>query len=746
MRHKQKRNKIIFFSSIFLALLLLNVSALFLNTGTSTGMNSKESILFPETSQITPSNIKVAIYNEPNVTEPAYSSASTLSNNYSALIPLLTVAGFGVTELTTQDIYDHKLMIADYDVFIMVDNLPKVNISNYIKEFWLGGGALISFDSAAPYLLWSGILVPESEGDEGHATYYAYTMATNNHSIATRHPITKNNQVGDTIQTIGASINFFYWTTLQGTTYGSDFIRLAYQDGDSDHATIIALDPSYRGGKIVHLPGRGAELNADMEAIFIEAVIWACPTPKGRILFDLSHNPEYGIDLWDDLSDNPGFYEIWRDNLVNRSYVIDKLYPSPSGNLTTSNLAPYDVLILCFTAYNYSSSEISVVTNWVANGGGLFIIADQHDYLPAKDIALNELMSNFDISINITDDGTNTVTEVFEHPINEGVSQITALAPGLVNVGGNAFPILGNDVDNIIVGGEEYGEGRIVLNADLATVRDSSMDDNNNLQFGINLINWLTASTADILLFVTEPLSDNYYVTPVANALNILDLPFYLTSDDEYLNLSLNLYDWELVIVDQPVFTIDFSVYDNIINYIAAGGKLIMSTYRVDDEALHPLWSYLGFEFSADMPDKSPIYIWEDTHPIFNTPISYMPNNYTPFYDYFDEGDLLTVFPNATALAGYTETEQSGNATIVLRNDGRTLFNGYLIDQFSGDIDDSTYEDRLELWIAEIYFIYHYGASTPSGGIPGFEIGIFLIVSISTIAVISITIVIKKKQ
>ncbi|TFG02891.1 MAG: hypothetical protein EU542_03885 [Promethearchaeota archaeon] len=740
---KNNKKKIIF-SSIIIALLCLNTFALLINS--SKENESIKTSLFPTTSQISPENLRVAIYNEPNVTEPAYSSASTLTNNYSALIPLLTSAGFGVTELTTQDIYDHKLMIADYDVFIMVDNLPKVNISNYVKEFWLGGGALISFDSAAPYLLWSGILVPESEGDEGHTTYYAYTMATNNHSIATRTPITKNNQVGDTIQTIGASINFFYWTTLQGTTYGSDFIRLAYQEGDSDHATMIALDSSYRGGRIVHLPGRGAELSADMENIFIEAVIWACPTPKGRILFDLSHNPEYGIDLWDDLSDNPGFYEIWRDNLVNRSYVIDKLYPSPSGNLTTSNLAPYDVLILCFTAYNYSSSEISAVTNWVANGGGLFIIADQHDYLPAKDIALNELMSNFDISINITNDGTNTVTEVFEHPINEGVSQITALAPGLVNVDGNAFPILGNDLVNIIVGGEEYGNGRIILNADLATLRDSSISGNDNLQFGINLINWLTASTAEILLFVNEPWSDNYHSTPVANALNILDLRFYLTYSAEFLNLSLNLYDWDLVIVDEPWTLIDPSVFDTLLTYLKAGGKLIMSTYRVDNTPVHPLWSYIGFEFSADLPDSSPVYIWNDAHSIFNTPISYGANNYTPVLDYGDEGDLLTVFPNATALAGFNETEKTGNATIVLRNDGKVLFNSYLIDQFSGDGDDSTYEDRIELWIAEIYFIYNYEALTPQGGIPGFELGIFLIVTFSTIGLISVIIVFKKKK
>jgi hypothetical protein len=200
----------------------------------------------------------------------------------------------------------------------------------------------------------------------------------------------------------------------------------------------------------------------------------------------------------------------------------------------------------------------------------------------------------------------------------------------------------------------------------------------------------------------------------------------------------LNLYDWELVIVDGPYYTIDTTVYDTLIDYLDAGGKLVMSTYRVDDNPSHALWSHLGFEFSADIPDGSPIHIWDKTHSIFNTPISYGANNYTPVLDYGDEGDLLTVLSNGIALAGYTETEQPGNATIVLRKDAKTLFNGYLIDEFSGDVDDSTYEDRLELWIAEIYFISNYMAPPTGGGIPGYDLSFFMIAAVAIIGLISI--------
>ena len=451
----------------------------------------------PKSSQMLSNPIRVAIYNEPNVTQPAYSSYSTLTNNYSALIPLLSTAGFSFSELTTQDIYEHKLMTADYDVFIMADNLPKVNISNYVKEFWLGGGGLLSFDSALPYLFWAGILVPESV-DEGWSTYYAYSSATNNHNITLRHPITQNNQVGDIFETIGASINFMYWTAMQATTYGSDMIRLAIQEGSPDHATIVALDPPDKGGKIVHLPGRTAELNAEMEDIFIEAVIWACPRPKGRIVFDLSHHPYYGMDTWDDAVTSISYYGIWRNTLVSRGYTVDKLYPSASGNITTNSLLPYDMLFICLPEYNFTSNEVTAVTQWVNDGGGLIAIGE-HSGFADENNNINYLYGSYDLQmVSVT--GTSGATYFVEHPTTEACTEISVAIPGTINYTGDAFPIWGHDATEIFVAGQEYGNGRVLLVSDIAPFRDATIISVDNLQYAINTANWLTASEAEVLL------------------------------------------------------------------------------------------------------------------------------------------------------------------------------------------------------------------------------------------------------
>jgi hypothetical protein len=741
----RNKNRKIIFSSIVIALFFGNIAGFFLTNIPITINNSKDLNFFPETSQFSPRNIRIAIYDDDNITRPSYASAAGLTNNHSAIRNALLAAGYDVSLLTTNQIYNHELKTAKYDVFIMADHLPRENITNHVKEFWLGGGALLSMDSAVNYICYAGILPPESIGDDGNSIYWTYQLSTVQ-NITARHPVSKAYALNDTFTISGSQTSAtFSWTALQGTSIANEVVKVATRPGFPDAATVVAFDPQSIGGKVVHLPSP-REIEDDV--ILIDAIEWLCPTPKGRILFDLAHHPYYGIDAWDEPTDYTPRFETLRNNIVNRSYTMDKFH---SGNLTLSNLELYDLLIINAPIINFTSSEVSTVTNWINNGGNLLVLGirwQSGDFGERAD-NINYLMSSFDLKINTTDSGSAVVNYYNNHPIVEGCTQLDCSYsnPGLITYQGSAVPIWGNDADNMIIGAQEYGKGRVILSADLFFLRETYINNQDNLQCAVNMINWLTSSNADILMYTTEPYSVNSYVSPVANALNILELPFYLTFDDEYLNLSLNLYEWDLIIIDEPYYYLGLSVYNSIIEYLNSGGKLLMSTYWVSWNPSLPIWSYLGFEFSSDLPNSSPIYIWESSHSIFNTPISYGANNYTPVLDYGDEGDLLTVLPNATALAGFTSTAQEGNASIVLRNDGKTLFNGYLIDEFSGDVDDSTYEDRLELWIAEIHFIYNYESLiVPTGGIPGFEIGLFLLVTFSTIGVISVIVVMKKKN
>jgi hypothetical protein len=182
-------------------------------------------------------------------------------------------------------------------------------------------------------------------------------------------------------------------------------------------------------------------------------------------------------------------------------------------------------------------------------------------------------------------------------------------------------------------------------------------------------------------------------------------------------------------------------------DFVKGGGRLIMSTFRVNNNPTHPLWARLGFAYNQSQPGSSSLYIWDPTHAIFNIPVDYGAPRFDPIRDYGDEGDLLRVYSNATSLAGYTASETENNTNLVLANNGKTLFNGYLIDQFTGDLDDSTYTDNFELWVNEISFIWaQIIAEGPGpGGIPGYDIYFVSFVVFLSIGLISIIMLRKKR-
>ena len=708
-------------------------------TTNANSVDLRTSDITPKSSQIIPRTVRVAIYNEPNVTNPGYTSANVLTNNYTAIKTLLENAGHQVTELTHTDISEHKLLTADFDIFLIADNVPRENITNLVKEFWLGGGSVLSFDSALAYLCYAGIIVPESEGDDGRSTYWDYVSLTVN-NITLRHPISQSYNVNDTF-TVPSIFTWatLDWVALQGSSVSSDFSKIATTIGNSDDATIVTYDPTTGGGKVIHIvTNYGLNLND----LLLDAIDWLCPRPKGRIVYDLSHNPRLGVDDWDDLSAYPGYYEDFRNSLVSRHYTFDKLYPTSTGNLTLARLNEYDLLVVVSPDSNITTAEATIISNWISNGGSLLAIGDNPLFsdFAVTNQRINMLLVDYDLELNITFGvgGTFSLSPV-SHPTIEGCSAIQMGTRGTINITGDAHSLweLGGNIYNAY---QDTGNGRIILSADMNWLTDSGIGDLNNRQFGVNMVNWLTSDDSEVLLYVDEIDSSNFYLTPVSNALNELGLDFYLTFDEDYLNLSINLYDWKLVIIDNPWHLIADSVLTTVNNFVKGGDRLIMSTYIVSFSSTHPLWARLGFAYNQAQPGSSSLYIWESTHPIFNLPVDYGAARFDPVRDYGDEGDLLMVYPNATSLGGYTVSETENNTNIVLANGGKSLFNGYLIDQFTGDLDDSTYADNFELWINEISFMWAQIIFEPiiEDAIPGYDMYLVSFAIIFSIGVISI--------
>ncbi len=664
-----------------------------------------------EQASVTPRTVRVAIYNETNTTRPQYASVGLLSGNVSYVQAVLQAAGHQVTLLGKNDILNHHLKTAFYDVFILVDNLPREAIVEQVKEFWLGGGGVLSLDSAISYLCYAGMIPPESEGSENYHVYWDY-VASSQQVVYQRHPVTKSYEVGD-IFADSFDWGAFDWTALMATSISGELVRLITTSASSNWANGVAHDPATRGGRVVHLFTDGVPLFENEKALIVDAVDWLCPRVKGRVLFDLTHEPWYGVDLWDTLAHFMNRFSNWRNLLVADRYAFDKLYPSESGNLTTENLAPYDLLIVVLPGINFTPAEVTAVHQWVSAGNGLLVLGDNPS-LVQENLRVNHLLSFSGLWMNRTLSGSDSASYHTVHPTIESCSALSFSGPGLVNYSGDAYPIWGNAANSIIVAGQELDNGRIILAGDINFLANAWLGSAYNEEYGINIVNWLTSSRARTLLYTDDAYSYSPYRTPVSDALNDLGLRFYLTGSSNYFNLSLNIGDWDLVVVDLATYGMSGTpeYFEEIADYVSGGGRLVMSGYEVDTLPGSPLWPLLGFSFLQDMPDEALLYIWSHDHPIFTTPNDYGATEFVPSGLYTDDGDLLTVHPNATPLAGYIHIPDQ--AAIVVRNDGLTIYNGYLLDQFRGDLDDSTYMDCLEIWENEIAFVMAPQVDSPA--------------------------------
>ncbi|MCK5158937.1 MAG: hypothetical protein KAR08_07260 [Candidatus Heimdallarchaeota archaeon] len=670
---------------------------------------------FPDTREV-----RVAIYDEPNSTAPAYdATGGDINNNVTGLAEILSLnERISVSVLHAPDILNRALSTANFDVFIMPDNLPRENIVNMVMDFWLAGGGILSFDGSVSVLHHLGILPPEAIGTYGYTVYWDY--AGYGFNITTRHPIGKAYAIDDHIGWTAYNYFAWDWAALSTSAIASECTIVAHSPDDANYVTALAFDPTDRGGKVVTISHDLVnEIMLGLNPLILDSVDWLAPRPKGRIAFDHSHQPRLSLDSWDPFSLNPGYYPGTRDYLVANGYTVDKLWPAPAGdNFTLDRLAQYDMLIINTPDFNYTVGDQVAIEQYIASGGSLLAMGDRpfQPWFTAQNEITNHLLAPFGLSLNLSAGylGTTTFTDFILHPTTEDTPLgITMPYHGYINITGSAYPIWTDAPDgNIVVAGSEFGEGRVLLTSDINWLQSDSgnLDLADNRQFLLNVANWLTSARANVLIYTDWLVSPSYYRTPLALALNDLGVKYFLTGGIptgpfDYWNLSLNLYPWDLVIVDNPNFFGLEAFYDEIIEYIDSGGHLIMSCFNVDNDAAHPLWAKLGFAYNPDISAQPPVYIWDAGHDIFSQPMDYNADNFTVGTSFADDGDRLTVFANATALAGYTATEQADEALIVLRNDEQTLFNSYLIDYFDVDTDDSTYLDAFELWKDEIAFM-----------------------------------------
>jgi hypothetical protein len=210
------------------------------------------------------------------------------------------------------------------------------------------------------------------------------------------------------------------------------------------------------------------------------------------------------------------------------------------------------------------------------------------------------------------------------------------------------------------------------------------------------------SAAPDILIY-----ADDYYHSPpytyLDQALQRLALPYVACyyGDWSAFEAALAIGGWDFVLVGNDSYAPPLSTLDALNSYVIGGGKLIYHGWTVSGSPSHPLWTALGFSWQGDDFDPpSPVYWWNAAHLIFNDPETVPPFTVLSGGRYGIYGQYVEPLSGFEALAGYTSSGSAPNqAGLILGNQNRTVFKGFLDGQNDADRDADGVRDGIELWV-----------------------------------------------
>ncbi|MFW9787655.1 MAG: DUF4350 domain-containing protein [Candidatus Thorarchaeota archaeon] len=242
------------------------------------------------------------------------------------------------------------------------------------------------------------------------------------------------------------------------------------------------------------------------------------------VLFDESHVP-YGSfthDLW---------FSNFTSDLEAEGYTVDNMTSWDENTLMSA-----DVVIIAVPTVAYSMNEFYTLHNFLAKGGGFFLIGDIPSVSEAA--ALAELFGFYFSATELQDSDNHygplnwiqwdRVSNFGNHPITTGVSNLTTyLGHGIIEYPGLGVPLMMMDADenSTYAGSGDYssgtaamvaieypgGLGRMVVTADSNQFwsidfngdGDEEYYEGDNDLLARNIINWLSSAPIpeDIIVF-----------------------------------------------------------------------------------------------------------------------------------------------------------------------------------------------------------------------------------------------------
>lgn len=450
-----------------------------------------------------------------------------------------------------------------------------------------------------------------------------------------------------------------------------------------------------------------------------------------RILFDETHG--WATDAYvGDFTIEQGFSDL-AALLRGYGHVVDALQdPAPFDFAT---LQQYDVLVLMLPQQFYTLAEQEAIGQFVNRGGRLVTIGEHAYFSSVSRDILNDLHSFLGDGLSHNAD---MVFDPTDYEILEYWPIIHTFAPDAVNQGvGEAVEYLGSSLGvQKPAYGTAFGDADTytgVLAADRAAEESGAIpsgslpaqaekgwmeqiytsrpvEGETNGPFrevrGSKYVYHGPQASAAILIFASDPYhaAPNTFLDQALQALGLSYTAYY--SDFVGFETALTAGGpWDLVLFESEVSGTPSSLWAALNNYVLGGGKLILNDWSVLFDPGNPLWATLGFEFvSNDTDPPDPVYWWKPAHPFFNTPQSVPEFTTLTASIYGSYGQHVRRLPGFEALAGYTTPgPDPDQAALIVGNEGRTVFKGFLDGQNDANLDGDALLDGVELWINLIH-------------------------------------------
>jgi hypothetical protein len=184
---------------------------------------------------------------------------------------------------------------------------------------------------------------------------------------------------------------------------------------------------------------------------------------------------------------------------------------------------------------------------------------------------------------------------------------------------------------------------------------------------------------------------DGPYASPYAEALNNLGIPFQEVSDDAGFNAAMALADpaSTLVVVD---CSWEFHYLSALEEFVPAGGRVILQDWTMtqakSSAALFRVMVGAPFYF------PQPVYDWGG-----NSMFAGITSPLTLSELFNINGRLMQPTGGEDAVAGYTAAPSANQAAIVVGNEGRTIVNGFVLEEIT------PFTDSVQLAMNEIEFM-----------------------------------------